>query len=194
MFEAMEHGELARALRHRREPGAVRGRSDARDAPARRARLPGRAGPVSDRHGADRRRRAAGGGRGVRERRHGHVERAARAARAPDAWRPPASRATIWRSSSTLATRLGHDWGAAGRRARLERAAHAVAGARGHELRAARSARRPAVAVLRRAASGRSVSAQPPVGTAGRRSARAVHAGRTSAAGRHARRRVPVPA
>ena len=37
MFEAMEHGDAARGLRDRREPGAGRGRPDARRAAARRA-------------------------------------------------------------------------------------------------------------------------------------------------------------
>ena len=49
-----------------------------------------------------------------------------------------------------LARRLGHDWGEPDGRGGLERAALALADARRHELRAARGARRAAVAVLRR--------------------------------------------
>ena len=52
MFEAMEHGEMHAAYRHRREPGPVRGRSAPHRAPAPRARPPRGPGHLPDRDGA----------------------------------------------------------------------------------------------------------------------------------------------
>ncbi len=75
----------------------------------------------------------------------------------------------------------------------LERVRRLSPGARRDELRPPRSRQRPAVAVLRRESSRRAFPAQPPVGTAGRRTARAVPRPRERPAGGPARRRLPVP-
>ena len=79
-------------LLHRREPGPVRGRPEARDPPARGPRLPRRPGPVPDEDRRARRRRPAGHGGLGRERGHRHQLRATRPAgtrgRGPTARRP----------------------------------------------------------------------------------------------------------
>ena len=72
MFEAMERGELAHAVRDRREPGGLRSRPQEGDGPARGARLPRRPGHRPHPHGQARRRCAArvgvvGGGRRDRD-------------------------------------------------------------------------------------------------------------------------------
>ena len=141
----------------------------------------------------DRRRRAAGRRRGVRS--EGTVTSSERRVQRVRRTKQPEGEsrddlAIIF----DLAKKLGHDWGPPDaervwNELRTLSPVHA-----GMSYAAPRSARRHAVAVLRRAASRRSVSAQPAVGAARRRPARALHAGRASPARGQARRRVPVPA
>ena len=88
----------------------------------------------------------------------------------------------------------GRRVGRAGRRGRLGRGPPPVAGPRRDELPAARGARRPPVAVLRRGPPGRAVPAQPPLGGPGPGQPRAVRAGRPRPTGRPPRRRLPDPA
>ena len=105
-----------------------------------------------------------GGGRLGRDRGHGHQLGAPRAARAQGhrAARRGARRPVDHlRDRAPDGPRLGRGLG----RGRLERAAHALAGARRHELRAPRGRGRAAVAVLRRDAPGRAV---PPLAAVGR--------------------------
>ena len=150
MFEAMEHGELTRALRDRREPGAVRGRERARRRAARRPRPPGRAGHLPHQDRAAGRRRAAGHGGVVRDRGHGHQQRAPGAAGAQGRSSRPRAPATTSRSSSTSPRRLGPRLDATGVvRGGVGRAALALADARRHDLPPPRGARRHPVAVLR---------------------------------------------
>ena len=142
----------ADALRDRREPGAVRGRHQPHAQAPLRARLPRRPGHRPDEDGRDGRRRLPVGRVVVRDRRHRDEQRAARAARAQGA--RPARRGARRhvdhrRARPPARPRLARP----GRRGRLGRAALALADARRDELRAARGARRPPVAVPRRDAS-----------------------------------------
>ena len=192
MFEAMERGELTRALRAsartRRSP---RPTSDARRAAARRARLPRRAGHLPDEDRRARRRRAS-----RRRPRWCETEgtvtnserRVQRVRKALDAARRGARRhLDHLRARAPARPRLGptRRRGRSGTSCARSRPMHAR-----HELRAARGARRPPVAVPRRDASRarRSCtggSGSDPV----RRAARAVLASSsTTAAGRRARR------
>ena len=112
MFEAMERGELHGALRHRREPGPVRGGpAPDRAAPAR-PRLPRRPGHLPDRDRRDRRRRAAGGRRrGPRPRARSRTPSGASSGCARRSTRR-ARRATT--SGSSTSSRAG--WAATGAR------------------------------------------------------------------------------
>ena len=124
------HGRLL----HRREPGPVGGRPEARDAPARGPRPPRRPGPLPDEDRGARRRRAAGRAAWAESRGHGHELRAARPAR-------PQGRRAAGRSARRPRDHLrarqpdGRRLGRGGRRAGLERGPHAVAGPRRDELR-----------------------------------------------------------
>ena len=193
MFEAMEHGELTRGLRDRREPGAGRGRPDARRAPPRGPRPPRRAGPLPDADGRARRRRPPrrrdarrGGG-------HRHLERAPRAARAQGA--RPAGRGARRHRDRLRARRAASATTSAAPRAEdvWNELRSLSPDARGHELRAARGARRHPVAVPRRERPGRALPPRPAVGRR-RRGPRAVPGRRALTAGRPARRRLPAAA
>ena len=163
----------ADAVRDRREPGAVGGRHQPHAQAPRRARLPRRPGHRPDEDGRAGRRRLPVGRVVVRDRRHGDEQRAARAARAQGA--RPARRGARRhvdhrRARPPARPRLAR----AGRRGGLGRAALALADARRDELRAARGARRPPVAVPRRDASRLADPARAPLGRAARRPAGAV--------------------
>ena len=140
-------GRPDRGLLHRREPGPVRGRPEARDPPPVGPRLPGRPGPVPDQDRRARRRGPAGDRRLGRIRGDGHQLRAPRPAR------PQGGRATRrrtrrpgdhLRSGEPDGRRLGRGR----RRSRVGRGPPPVAGPRRHVLQAARRARRDPVAVL----------------------------------------------
>ena len=86
---------------------------------------------------------------------------------------PGEARDDMW-IIAELARRLGHDWPRPGRRGGVGRAALALADARRHELRPARGARRPPVAVPGRGAPGLAVPARAALGGAARGPAGAV--------------------
>ena len=111
MFEAMERGELTRALRHRREPGPVRGRRQAHARAARGPRAPGRPGHLPHPHRRDGRRRAARRRRaGARPRARSRTASGGCSACARRSTRPAGARDDI-EIICELAKRLGHDWG-----------------------------------------------------------------------------------
>ena len=135
-----------RRLLHRREPGPVRGRPEARHPPARRPRLPRRPGPLPDQdRGA--RRRGPAGDRGLgRERRDRHQLRAPRPARSQGgraARRGPRRPGDHLRPGEPDGRRVGRR----GRGGRLERGPPALArprrdvATRGSSPRAASSGR-----------------------------------------------------
>ena len=140
MFDAIERGDLTARLLHRREPGPVRGRPEARDPPAREPRLPRRPGPVPDQDRRTRRCRLPGdrglGGVGG----HGHQLRAARPARAQGGrttrrcTRRPRHRVRAGEPD-------GRGLGRAGPGDRLGRGPSPVPGPRRDELQAARGTR-----------------------------------------------------
>ena len=177
------------ALRHRREPAPVRGRSAPRSAPARGPRVSPGAGPVSHQdRGAGARRPARERGM-VRVRGHRDQQRAPGAARAQGdrGARGRARRShDLVRPGQAPGSRLGP----AGLRDDLERGARPLADACRHELRAAREARRAPVAVLRRRPPGRALPPQPSVGAADSWSAGRIRPGRARSPRRPARRRV----
>ncbi len=179
----MERGELQRALRDWREPGAVRSGSETRDASASSgldflivqdlfltgtAQLADVVFPAAA---------AAFEVEGTVTSSERRVQRVRQTKR------PAGNSRDDLAIIFALAARLGHDWGAPDAQPCLGRAALAVAGPRGHELRAARSARRLAVAVLRRGPSRRSRSS-----TAGSGSARSSDRARRSRRSNIARR------
>ena len=159
------HGarRAAHPLRDRREPGAVRGRHHPDPQAPLGARLPRRAGHRADADGRDGRRRLPLGGVVVRGRRHGDEQRAPRAAH-PQGARPAGRGARRHvdhrRARAPARARLA----GAGRRGGLGRAALALADACRDELRAARGARRPAVALSRREPPGLADPARAPLG------------------------------
>ena len=108
-----------------------------------------------------------------RERGHGHELRAARPAR-PQGARPAGRGPRRPRGSSTSSPAGWATTGATDGRGRLERGPRALAGPRRDELRAARGARRPPVAVLRRDPPRRAVPPQPALGGPVARQPRAV--------------------
>ena len=173
-----------RAVRRRREPGAVGGRSPPDGEAAPGPRHPGRPGHLPDRDGRDRR-------RGVPRR--GGLGRVARA-RSPtpsgassscgQALKPPGEARDDLRIIFDLAKRMGAAWGEPDRGGRLERGPGAVARAPRHELRAARGPGRNPVAVLGRRAPRRAVPALAAVGGPGAGQPGAVRAGRARPAGR----------
>ena len=192
MFDAMERDELQAIYVHRREPAPVRGRPGADAPPPRDARVHRRPGHLPDRDRGARRRRAARV-RGLgRERGHRHQLRAARPAR-PQGARPARRRPRRPLDHLRAGPSDGLRLGLARRRGRLERGPVALAGPRRDVVPAARGARWPAVAVLRREPPRRAVPPQPAVGGPGARQPGAVRAGRPRPAGRQARRRLPDP-
>ena len=111
MLHAMSRRDADLAVRHRREPGAVRRRRASCRGRARRPRSPRRPGALSHADRGVRARRAAGRRDVVRGRGHRHQQRAARAARAQGHRAAARARETSCGSSSQIAKRLGHDWG-----------------------------------------------------------------------------------
>ena len=182
-----------RGLRHRREPDPVRGRPAPDDQAHERPRVPRRPGHVPDEDRRDRRRRPPGRGRLGRERGHGHQ------LRAPGPAGPQGARAAgrgarrpvdRLRARPPDGPRLGRGVG----RADLERAPHALAGPRRDELQAARGARRPPVAVLRREPPGRAVPPLPPLGGPGARATASRSSAWTTTRPSTSCRRLPDPA
>ena len=109
MFEAMERGDLRVAVRDRREPGPVRGRLDARRAPAREPRPPRRARHLPHQDRPARRRRAPGSASWCEAEGRSPTPSAACSAYA----RRSTRRATPATTSEILldvAARLGHHW------------------------------------------------------------------------------------
>ena len=190
MFEAMEHGELHAALRHRREPGPGRGRPAPHRAPAQRARPPRGAGhlPHPDRASwptwCCRRRSSWCEARG-----HGHQQRAAGAAGAQGAG---AARQRARRHLDHLPRSPG-GWATTGATRRRRRSGTRCARWRPifarDELRAAGARGRAPVALLRRAASGRAVPPQPALEGAASRARR--RRSRSSSTSRRWRCRTP---
>ena len=181
-----------RGLLHRREPGPVRGRPEARDPPPRGPRLPRRPGPLPDEDRRARRRRPAGH-RGLgRIGGDGHQLGAPRPAR-PQGGRGARGRPRRPRDRLRARQPDGRRMGRPGPRDGLERGPAALAGPCRDELRAARDRGRPPVAVLRRDAPGRAVPPLAPVGGPGPGQPRAVRPGRSRPAGRQADRGLPDP-
>ena len=184
MFEAMERGELTRALRDRREPGAVGGRSAPRRGTCSTAStawscrtccLTGTAAIADVVLPAAAAAFESEGTVTSSERRVQRVRRTK--APAGECARRPRDHLRAGRGS--MGARLGR----ARRRAGLGRAAHAVAGARRHELRAARGAAT--------ACSGRATTTRIPArrsSTAGCGSGRSSGRGRRSRVVEHGRR------
>ena len=106
---------------------------------------------------------------------------------------PPAGRAGRPRDRLRAREPDGRRLGRGGPGARLGRGPPPLAGPRRDELRAARGAGRPPVAVLGRDPPGRAVPPLAAVGGPGPGQPRAVRAGRPRPAGRQARRRLPDP-
>ena len=195
MFDAMERERAHDRLLHRREPAPVRGRPDARPAPARGPGVPRRPGPVPDEDRRARRRRAAGERRVGRGGGHGHqLASGASSASARRSIRR-ATRATTCAIIFELAEPDGLRLGLVRGRGRLERGPIAIAGPRRHELRAGS---RSSAGSSGRATTRRIPASCSSTAGCGRTRSRAIACRssrrRARSAGRQADRRLPDPA